>query len=324
MAQVKKTFERLLQIKQRQWDQRWGVDYIAATRADAREAPGISTGSILRPLKLQEREFHTLSEAEKFVSLLALYHPQCWDVHEQFVLFPNSREHPLQNHPMAGGVRLPIFMGTLNVTQRLGNNSHPRVRLKIGNDPREWPMAPFPFTGDLRLFMKDNDGVYCLNWTIKRKYIDFRHRGPRSKPRALNDLDDPASMFRHEMEEVYHADAGIRTQRVSLDKIDLNMRFNLRNLFLDDTRSIQISNCARDDALDLIREYIGQDVPMYVVANMITKKFSIEMVDAVGLIHQGIWRRELRVDLFRPVLTTKPLRPEIVDVIDKYSDWFRR
>jgi hypothetical protein len=49
-----------------------------------------------RPVKVEGREFHTLSEAEKFCALLALYHPDCWDVHEQFVLFPGSQgpDHP--------------------------------------------------------------------------------------------------------------------------------------------------------------------------------------------------------------------------------------
>jgi hypothetical protein len=44
----------------------------------------------------------------------------------------------------------------------------------------------------------------------------------------------------------------------------------------------------------------------------------------MALIHQGIWRRELRVDLFRPVLADKPLRREVTDVLVKYADWFAR
>jgi hypothetical protein len=76
MAQIKRTEKRLRQMVDRQWTQRRGVKFVAATFADPREAPGISTGSILRPVKLGEGEFHTLSKAEAFVALLALYCPR--------------------------------------------------------------------------------------------------------------------------------------------------------------------------------------------------------------------------------------------------------
>jgi hypothetical protein len=74
----------------------------------------------------------------------------------------------------------------------------------------------------------------------------------------------------------------------------------------------------------MIGEYIGKDVPIYMVARRVAKQFDFGVEDASALIHQGIWRRELRVDLFRPVLTSKPLRPEVTDVLTKYAAWFAR
>lgn len=325
MAQIKRTEERLRQIKARQWTQRWGANYVAATFADAREAPGISTGNILRPVKFGEREFHTLSEAEEYFGLLALHNPDCWDLHEQFVMFPKAREHPLFGHPMAVGTHFKPFAGTLEVLDRLGRMSdHPRVRLKLGSDPQKWPMSPFPFTGDLRLFMRDAAGVYCVNWPVKDKYADFRQRGPKAKPRPLDDLDDPSSVARQEVEVIYHADADIRTQQVAKDMIDADLRLNLRNLFLDDSRQFPLTFEQRIEAISMVAEYIGKDAPMYAVARRVAKQFGLSDEDAAALIHQGIWRRELRVDLFRPVLTTKPLRPEVVDVLARYASWFAR
>jgi hypothetical protein len=324
MAQIKKTDLRVRQIVARQWKQRWGPNYVAATFADAKEAPGISTGTVIRPMKMGEREFHTLSEPETFLALLALYHPDCWEAHEQFVLFPKPREHPLQNHPRAPGIRFKPFLGTLAVLKRLGRSNHPRVLMKLEDDPPRWLMTPFPFTGDLRLFMQDFKGAYCINWPVKNKYADFRQKGPRAKPRPLDDLDDPSSIARQELEVEYHSDAEIRTHPVSKDRLDVNVRLNLRNAFLDDSRTFSMSADQRADALCLAREAIGQDVPMYVVARRMAKEFLIEDVDAIALIHQGVWRRELRVDLFRPLLTTKPLHPEVTDVIDAYADWFAR
>ena len=324
MAQIKKTDARLRQIKERQWEPRWGRHYLAATRADAREAPGISTGNILRPMKFDEREFHTLSEPEEFLALLALHNPDCWELHEQFVMFPKSREHPLQGHFAARGLQFKPFRGTLDVVERMGYSNHPRVRLRLGPDPTKWPMAPYPFTGDLRLFMKDELGVYCVNWPVKNKYADFRQKGPRSKPRPLDDLEDLAAIARQQVEAVYHSDAEIRTQPVSKDLLNLDLRLNLRNVFLDDSNPIPLDSDKRRDAVSRVSEFVGQDVPMFIVAKRISNEFSFDQQDAVSLIHQAIWRRELRVNLFRPVITTNPLHLEVTDVFLQYADWFRR
>ena len=324
MAQIKRTEARLRQIKQRQWVQKFGQHYVAATFSDAKEAPGISTGTTLRPTKLGQREFHTLSEPETLIALLALHNPACWDVHEQFVLFPKAREHPLQNHPLAAGRRFPPFRGTLNVVKRLGHAKHPAVRLKVGEDDAKWPLAPFPFTGDLRLFMLDDKGPFCLNWSVKDKYKDFKEKGPRAKPRPLDDLTDPASVARQDLDVAYHSDAEIRTQFASKDRLDTELRLNLRNIFLDDSQEVPLEQSARRDGLEFAREFIGQDIPIHFVARRLAKRFGIEAEEAVALIFQGIWRRELRVDLFRPLLHTKPLRTEVVDVLVKYAPWFSR
>jgi hypothetical protein len=184
--------------------------------------------------------------------------------------------------------------------------------------------VPFPYLGDLRLFMQDEDGVYCLNWPVKRKFGDFRGKGPKSKPRPINDPDDPASLARQELECAYHADAEIRTQPVALDQFDTEVRLNLRNMFLDECRPIALSDQKRQEALSVAFDHIGKDVAMHVVARRMALAVAFAETDAMALIHQAIWRRELRVDLFRPVLTSKPLRPEIRDILDVYGSWFAR
>lgn len=324
MAQLKRTEARLREIKRRQWEPRWGKDYVAAVFADATEAPGISTGSVMLPPKLGSREFHVMSEAECFLALFPLYNPNCWELHEQFMMFPKSREHPLQNHPRALGKRFKPFAGTLNVFDRLGlTRPHQSVRVANGTDGTK-QKVPFPYLGDLRLFMQDEDGVYCLNWPVKSKYADFRGKGPKSKPRPINDPDDPASLARQELECVYHADAEIRTQPVALDQFDTEVRLNLRNMFLDECRPIALSDQKRQEALGVAFDHIGKDVPMHFVARRMALAVGFDEIDAIALIHQAIWRRELRVDLFRPVLTSKPLRPEIRDILDAYGSWFAR
>lgn len=321
MAQVKLTEARLRQIHARQWVQRWGANYVASTFADAREAPGISSASILRPRKLGEREFHTLSEPETFCALLALFHTNCFDLHEQGVLFPNSRPHPLSGHPLANGLQFSPFKGTLDVSRRLGVR-HPRIRLANEDEPAKWPFVPFPYTGDLRLFMRGSVQAYCVNWSVKDKYEDFRRKGPRGKPRPLNDQDDPVSVLRQELEKIYNEDAEIRTVLVSKDQIDKIFIWNLRDVFLDDNYPICLSEEERTDAIILARKFIGSTAPIYEIARTLAANFSIDKREACALVYQGIWRRELRVDLFRPVSTVYPLRLERVDPLERYASWF--
>ena len=324
MAQLKRTETRLREIKTRQWESRWGENYVAAVFADATEAPGISTGSVLRPPKLGPRDFHAMSDPEALLALLALHNPNCWEVHEQFVMFPKPREHPLQNHPRAMGQRFKPFAGTLDVFDRLGLARHQSVRITAGPEGLK-QKVPFPYLGDLRLFMVDTAGPYCVNWPVKNKFADFRGKGPRSKPRPLDNPDDPTSIARQEFERIYHEDAEIRTQHVSLDHLDTEVRLNLRNTFLDECRPVALSEIGRQQALGVARDYIGKDVPIHIVARRMTEaaEFADE-TDAIALIHEAIWKRELRVDLFRPVLTSKPLRPEIRDVLEVYGSWFER
>jgi len=44
----------------------------------------------------------------------------------------------------------------------------------------------------------------------------------------------------------------------------------------------------------------------------------------VKILYAAIWSREVRVDLYRPVLPDKPLRRERSDVLVDYSHWFAR
>lgn len=324
MAQFKRTEAALLRIRGRQWKQRWGAEYVAAIFADAKEAPGISTGTVLRPSKLGGRELHVLSESEEGCAIFGLYNPDCFEIHEQFVLFPTARPHPLAGHPRARGAAFKPILGTLDVAERLGVLSkHPRIRMFSASQDRRL-IVPFPLLGDLRLFMDSPGGPYCIDWPVKGKYEDFRRKGPRAKPRPLDDLEDSTTVARLELQKTYHSDADIRTHQASKDKIDLQLRLNLAALFLEESHPVPLASEHRDAAMAMARSFIGVDSPMYLVARRLAREFRIDDREAKAFICQGIWRRQLRVDLFRPVLMNKPLRPEVTDALVKYSDWFAR
>lgn len=324
MAQTKITWERLLQIKHRQWKDCWSPEYVAGIFADPKEAPGISSASILRPLKLGGREVHTLSYNETCAALLALYNPACWEIFDQRMLSPTPRPHLLQGHPKADGRVLPAFRGTIDVAERLGRlPKHPKVRAKIGNDPAEWPWVPFPYVGDLTLCLEDDQGPYLVDWPVKDKIENFRRRGPR-KGHSRPDADDPGTVARNRLPELYFEDAGIRTHNVVGSAINFQLRCNLRELFLDESFQTTIEPAARLELIQKLKETVGSDVPAYLTAQRLAKDFKVKCRDVTAILKQAIWARQIRVDLFQPVLMDKPLRPESVDVLTHYADWFAR
>lgn len=324
MAQVKMTWTRLQQIRRRQPKVLWSPNYVAATFADPREAPGISSGTILRPMKLGFRELHTLSFNETCAAFLAIYNPNCWEVFDQLALSATPCPHLLYGHPRASGLQLPDFKGTVDVTERLGIlEKHPRVRAEIGRDPANWPMVPFPYISDLTLCLQDEAGPYVVDWPIKDKFENFRRRGVH-KSRARPDEDDPAVVNRTRLQEVYFKDAGIRTVQVVGSSIDFHVRCNLRELFLDESYPLTVAESARIEILGMYRECIGRDVPANRLAHQAARDYRIAPREAVAVMKQGIWRRELRVDLFQPVLMDRPLCPESQDILVRYADWFKR
>lgn len=325
MAIARITSSRLELIRKRQWKDRWGADYDAAIHATPKEAPGISTPCVLLPQKLGGREFHTLSQPETWAALLAFHYPKTWEVHEERILYPGPRSHFLFGHERARGLSFKPFAGTIDVADRLGMLSkHPRVRLRRGSDSRLWQMTPFPYIGDLLLFLEDQVGPYLINWPIKDKYKNFRRRGPHPKGKAQLDVDDPDAIARQLLEETYYGDADIRTQPVAGEAIDFDLRCNLADLFGDHALVIDIVDDQRERIMELYRSAIGADAPAYGVAREAASRFNLSERDAVALIRQGIWRRELRVDLFRPVLMDRPLHPEVEDVFRRYGHWFAR
>lgn len=324
MAEPKITWTRLLQVKQRQWTDHWSPDYVAGIFADPMEAPGISTASILRPVKLGGRQLHTLSFNETCAALLALYNPACFEVFDQRILSPAPRPHLLHGHPKADGLRLAPFKGTIDVVDRLGTlGKHPKVRAQIGADPARWPWVPFPYFGDLTLCLEDSRGPYVVDWPVKDKCEDFRRRGPK-KSRARPDEDDPGVVARTKLQEIYFSDAGIRSKQVVGRSIDFHLRCNLRELFLDDSYRLSVDAATCLELIDEWNQTVGADVPAYLTAYRLAKSFKLQPREVTAMLKQGIWTRQIRVNLFQPVDMDQPLHPEVEDVLVKYADWFTR
>ena len=319
MPAMQAKLARVRRILKRQAKAAWGKDYVPAIFATPAEAPRCSRPTILRPKKLGQRDMHLLSGVEGTVAILALFHPNVWDIHEQHMLSTEPTAHPLASHPSTLGTQLPRIEGTVKVANRLGKLSwHGKV---YAEDIAKW--VPDIYVGDLLLFCTDDAGPYCINGTVKATAEDFRHPGPRlhGKPRRA---PSERTLFRHDLEAAYFDDVMIRTQRIAGDEIDSTLAFNLEHLFGRHARKVNLADEVREELLDAFNGAIGGNTSAFSLVRELAARFSAPIDEVCNVLYQGIWHRRLRVDLFSPIVIDKPLRREVRDPLDVYSSWFVR
>jgi hypothetical protein len=312
---------RRQQILDRQDPPGWGAAYIPAILATREEAPSISRARQIWAPQLG-RECHVISSVEARVATLALYHPALFELHEQRMLSIEPRPHPLANHPDYPGLTLSPMLGTLSVADRLDMlRVHPVVRFRDGDEHR---IAPFPLIGDLLLFLVDDRGPYCVNWTVKATNDGF-FEPIRTAFLPANPVKATADeRARHAIEEIYYLDAGIRTQRITEAEIDDSLFHTLNHLLLWTKRKVSADEHTRDEILDRLRAcLITQRPPLdEMVAMRSTYQLSIEELKT--LFFQAIWYRELRVDLWSFISIDRPLKQETRDVLAVFARWFSR
>lgn len=311
---------RLRLIQKRQFKDAWGKDYQAAIWATPKEAPGISTGTILHPDKLGGRPMHTLSRSETWAALLALYHPDVWDIHEQKMLSPGPRPHFLDGHARTLGQVFKPLRGTLAVSEEMGRLSrHPKCRVRLDG---QIAWAPFPYLGDMLIFMERHGKSFGVNWSIKDKSDDFRRRGPRpGKPRT-NEVELSA-VQRHALEATYYQDAGIPTYQVAGQQIDFNLRANLYQLFLSHAEPRTVSEQFFQELCSHFNQVVGTNIPAYRAFQQASLDQGLQVADIKNLVEQGIWLRRIQVDLFQPLLWDRPLKRQLRDPLVVYQEWFR-
>lgn len=312
--------DRLKRFSERQGTPAWGKDYQPAIRATPKEAPRISRPSILRSEKLG-RDVHLLSQPETKAAYLALHHPNLFDLHEQRLLSTIPASHPLQGSPAALGLRLQAIRGTVDVAERLGMlNKHPKAYLRFEEGEQEW--VPLPYVGDLLLYLSDSSGPYCVNWTIKLTQDDFLRRGPRlaGRPRRATPTND----LRHRLEEEYYKDAGIRTVRLSADQLDGTLIANLRFLFGWHNRPEAAQPHQREALIDAVRCSLDQKTPAFKIVVGAAAAASLDAHDALVSVYRAIWARDLKVDLFSPLIMSSPMKPERETPFERYTNLFRR
>lgn len=316
---------RLKKIYMRQDSPSWGPEYTPSILATPQEAPSISHAFILTPEKLDGRETHLVSTPECHSAFLGLYLPQVVGLQEQRMLSPEPCPHPLWTYPGIDRTSLSPLKGLIDVAERLGYlDLLPRVYVENRLVPGEKVSIVFPWVGDLLWAIRNSTGkIYCVNWPIKNSYLDFKRPAPPHVGKEVSKQATRKILARHEIEKVYYEDAGIRTIQVADEGIDHHVSANLRQLFLHHRRLINLTADQREEILHKYRTALEMGIPPseVILDFMARRKYSKDQCRS--LLWQAIWNRELRVDLFKPILINRPLKPEALDVIDVYAHWFK-
>jgi hypothetical protein len=313
---------RLKTIYTRQESPGWSADYVPAILATPQEAPSISRAFVLTPEKLECREVHLLSTPERNAALLGLYHPDVVGLQEQRMLSPEPCPHPLWTFPRMDRTGLPALRGLIDVADRLGYlKLLSRVNVENTNDPCGFASVIFPWIGDLLWAIRTAVGeVFNINWTVKSSYADFK----RASLKGNKTGDVTRGLARHEIEKTYYEDARIKTVQVADEAIDSHVAANLRQLFLHHRRPLGLTTEQRAEILHKFHSALEAGVPPVEVILQYSDRRKFTVHQTRSCFYQAVWNRELRIDLFHPILINLPQRAEERDVLDVYADWFGR
>jgi hypothetical protein len=325
MGSRRLTETRLRTILSRQDPVRWGADYLPSIMVTHGEVPSISRCCPIWSPKLG-RDMHLLSPAERTFAILALYHPQVAEIHEQKMLHPLPQPHPATGFRGRYGLELRSMRGLVAVAKELGYlDLLATVSVASHDGLRKTRKVVFPFLGDFLLFLVDEqDALHCINWSIKNSEEGFKRQLQLERLNAASrSRQDEEVVIRQLLEEIYYQDANIKSHFLSPEKVDRHVVNNLVRLHPRKRPASGLSPKLQHQLIDLLRRSIGSRVTPIELILDFSVRWNVKKLDCQDAFYQAVWERVLRVDLFSEVLIDVPLRAEERDVLDVYSKWFR-
>jgi len=313
-----KTFER---IEKRQQPGRFGSAYEPAIRATVAEAPRISRPSTIVAPTLG-REVHVLSTAELGFALLALMHPKLVDLHEQKVIPRWPASHPTCGLPGVIAADLPNFRGSIQVADSLGYRDVLPYVYDRDEDGRRIPIV-YPYLGDLLLFLNDADGVYCVNWSVKNQTGDHFKPGPEV-PKPYSDTELRKARARHEIEVGTYADAGIRTVPAAADELDKNLVANLARIYPFVIGEAELPASVISYLKNCFAQVFEVGEPPDGTITRLVGRGICTVWEAQCVLCKMIYREEIEVDMFSPIIFDRPLRWRSHSPFERYARWFSR
>lgn len=296
---------RIKRLQKRQSTSAWVKDYKPATRAVRSEAPSISQSVMISNTPKFGRDLHALSYTECKCLILALWLENVVDVHEQKVLQPFESPHPLMNHPLAAGLRLGKIKGMYSAYKSLGaEDIYPLINLGRDHESREIPML---FEGDILLYLKDDVGPYCVNWTVKENTDQFYKKSPDDIASLQSANEKELIFVRHAAEELYYADVGIPTHRITGENFSTNFNRNLKTAYI---YSLRLSNKLQEllpKAKLLVENTMGSGDSGVSLGLFFCKRYRITAYEWKTLLYSLIWLRKININLDKPFYIDQPL-----------------
>ncbi|MBB3181168.1 hypothetical protein FHW64_005607 [Variovorax sp. Sphag1AA] len=264
-----------------------------------------------------------MSEPERMVLLIDLYlGPQfgLFELQEQRMLPFNPAQHPLFGHPMARGMVLPEFRGTLAVAEELDcARFHPRfVSEEFDEEPTCW-------VGDILLFLRDGHGPYIVDQDIKDTSSSFEL--PTIGVTLRTDLSRlmTKERARHKVQEVLYRDVGIPTRRIAGDEVNPILIGNLYQLHAWSRRKASLNASQQEHLLDSLREGMDKGASAWEVLKLLELSHGYPTYHSKIVMYQAIWIQRLRLELLSARLwIDEPMVPEVRRVVDEYGHWFSR
>lgn len=310
--------QRFKLIIQRQVGFKWGDPYVPSIMAVPGEAPRTSRPSRLNS-RLLGRTIHTLSRPERVFTQLALYHPDLFDLHEQKMLWPISSSHPLFGHPLMHGSFPHPVRGTTEIAKEIGFQ---HFEIVVAGPDGQRQRMPFPYMGDLLLYLHGEKGPYALNWTVKDRKVAFGElRSGQAKTPMQQKKDRTKAELRATLEEAYYDTAGIRTVQVSLDMLGPMLIQNLGLLFPMQGLPLRLEPSLLEDFSFAVKEAVDEGVPPAMIAIKYAAHWGARD-QFICQIYQDIWYRQLPVSLLDPILIDQPLSKDGPDILSVYGSLF--
>lgn len=297
----------------------WPPQHRPAMLASDRKRPKISRQFTLAASP-SGRQIHCLSEAERRFACLMLYHPDVFEVWDQYALDVNPGPHPLFNHPQAPSVRTVAHQGTLNLAASIGALQHHPRELKRDPQTGEVMATARNWITDFVLFIHPTDAEpYCVVWDIKSA------KGLHGTPGPLNPIQRRSAqrvrraLVRQTVHSGYFEQLGIPVRSLYTQQLNETVIANLTRLCAWSSRESPLTQSQIDDLEAGFEEALRAGLPVFSRRKTCTP---VQIEQENRVLFSAIWHRRLRVDLFSPILVDHPLVPESVDVLQEYAGWF--
>lgn len=323
MEKHRLTERRFKEILRRQLNPAFGKGYEPSIKASREEAPARSSPATVWS-DLIGRDIHTLSEPERAVLSVLLYCPWLVGLQEQRMLPIVPAAHPLAGHPLAEGMQLKRFRGTLAVAAELHHMSfHPVVQwITDENEKREMPGC---WIGDFLAFLNDREGIYCVNFNVKQTREEFTVPAVGVTVKTNMTRATARETARHEVEKQVYADIDIPTIEVASDELPTILVANLRWAQNWQRRKHGLSTEQQQIVLDSFNDALDLCASALEAMTAVELSHGIGLYDQKILLAQGILARKVRIDLFDShFFSDKPMLPERRDVLKVFGDFFRR